>query len=399
MNMENKKEWFILLPSVFIWRKKDECLFYDSNTFQCKIVYIKNQDVDNFINRLRDIDNLYCIEITKTVNKELLFFLEELIDLKMGAIIHEEEMHGRRPIQLPPLLNLQSEVERLNNKELTDLTVGENILEYIHEIHIILSENPESKTILSVIHFIETLRKSNLYAIKISGDILILNRSVELWKLLNSMHAIKILMLDFKEDTFETLLKIRELNIENFSIFIRINYDFNKELLEKVENFLQSEKIPHEYEFVIANEKDFEEIQTKIQNIILESMNIKPVFNGDNNVFFENNVYLDENDIQASEMTKRNIFAHQVLNTNDFGKLTVTHNGKVYANPHFPPLGTVNDDVRLLVYKEMFTGTSWRRIRDMKPCCDCVYQWLCPSPSSYELEIGKPNLCHVKNDI
>ena len=70
--------------------------------------------------------------------------------------------------------------------------------------------------------------------------------------------------------------------------------------------------------------------------------------------------------------------------------------GKVYANVYHEPLGTIDDDIRELIYKEMDKGTSWRRIRDMKPCCDCVYQWLCPSPSNYELAIGKPNLCHVK---
>lgn len=34
--------------------------------------------------------------------------------------------------------------------------------------------------------------------------------------------------------------------------------------------------------------------------------------------------------------------------------------------------------------------------RVQNPCNACIYQWLCPSPSNYELAIGKPNLCHVK---
>jgi len=46
--------------------------------------------------------------------------------------------------------------------------------------------------------------------------------------------------------------------------------------------------------------------------------------------------------------------------------------------------------------KEMLDNTAWRKIRNDYPCCDCIYQWLCPSPSNYELAIGKPNLCHVK---
>jgi hypothetical protein len=35
-------------------------------------------------------------------------------------------------------------------------------------------------------------------------------------------------------------------------------------------------------------------------------------------------------------------------------------------------------------------------IRNQTPCDDCVYQWLCPSPSDYEIAISRPNLCHVK---
>lgn len=115
-----------------------------------------------------------------------------------------------------------------------------------------------------------------------------------------------------------------------------------------------------------------------------------------NYAFFNHHVFLNESDLNEIKLSKAEIFAHQALNTNDFGKLTIMPDGKVYANPHFPVLGTIEDDIRELVYKELVNGTSWRRIRDMKPCCDCVYQWLCPSPSDYELAIGKPNLCHIK---
>ena len=95
-------------------------------------------------------------------------------------------------------------------------------------------------------------------------------------------------------------------------------------------------------------------------------------------------------------MSKREIFAHQALNTNYFGKLTISSDGNVYSNINGKPLGTINDDVKQLILHEMENGSYWLKIRDMEPCCNCVYQWLCPSPSDYELQIGKPNLCHVK---
>ena len=50
------------------------------------------------------------------------------------------------------------------------------------------------------------------------------------------------------------------------------------------------------------------------------------------------------------------------------------------------------------IRNELKRGTSWRRTRDSLPVCkECLCKYLCPSPSNYELAIGKSNLCHVKS--
>ena len=393
----NKKKWFSLAPSVFIWRKKEQCLFYDSDTFRSKLLCVENSAIDGFISELQNIDNLYCIDITEKSDEKIISLLKEIIHLKMGRVVGEDEMHGKRPVQLPPLLNVQSDVERLQIEGITHLTIGENVLEYIHEVRIILSENIEPQTIQSILFFIESLRKSNLYSIKISGYTPDFNPLTVFWQSLHSMPALKTIELDFNDDILiDVLLGIKELAIENYKLQIQIGSDFNENYFDKVDNFLQSERITHAYEFAISSEDEFEKIRKKIKDFNPESMRIKPIFTGHNHTFFENSVYVDENDILNAEMTKKNIFAHQALNTNDFGKLTITSDGMVYANPRFPHLGTAEDDIRLLVYREISVGASWRRIRDMAPCSDCIYQWLCSSPSDYELELNKPNLCHVK---
>ena len=48
-----------------------------------------------------------------------------------------------------------------------------------------------------------------------------------------------------------------------------------------------------------------------------------------------------------------------------------------------------------LIQKEIEEGKSWLRVRNQEPCNACIYQWLCPSPSDYEIMIGQTNLCHV----
>ena len=76
---------------------------------------------------------------------------------------------------------------------------------------------------------------------------------------------------------------------------------------------------------------------------------------------------------------------------------SVLHNrDSVDENVNQEALGNINDDIRELIYYELVDGKSWHRIRNQAPCIDCIYQWLCPSPSNYEIAIGRPNLCHVK---
>ena len=88
---------------------------------------------------------------------------------------------------------------------------------------------------------------------------------------------------------------------------------------------------------------------------------------------------------------------HQKLNIQDFGKLTVMADGQIYANVNHEAIGNIKDTPHAIVYREITEGHSWLRIRDNKPCCECIYQWLCPTPSHYEDVIGKQNLCNIVN--
>lgn len=74
----------------------------------------------------------------------------------------------------------------------------------------------------------------------------------------------------------------------------------------------------------------------------------------------------------------------------------VLPDGRVYSNVNHPSLGTIKNLPIDIVYKEFTKGQSWFNVRKQKPCSDCIYQWLCPSPSNIELAIGKPNLCLMK---
>jgi pseudo-rSAM protein len=87
------------------------------------------------------------------------------------------------------------------------------------------------------------------------------------------------------------------------------------------------------------------------------------------------------------------------MNLYNYGKINIMPNGDAYANLNCPALGNIyTDSIYDIVHKEVEEGKSWLCIRDQAPCNSCVYQWLCPPPSNYEMDIGRPNLCHVKNN-
>lgn len=105
---------------------------------------------------------------------------------------------------------------------------------------------------------------------------------------------------------------------------------------------------------------------------------------------------MSREDVLSNPISIRDIFIHQTMNTNDYGKLSLMPNGDVYANLKHPKIGNIKvDNIDDIVLREMKRGQSWFRIRNQEPCNKCVLQWLCPSPSDYELAIGRPNLCGV----
>ena len=100
---------------------------------------------------------------------------------------------------------------------------------------------------------------------------------------------------------------------------------------------------------------------------------IEPEYRSDNLSFFEENVFLYEEDMLSKHLSMQDLMRNQILNSNDFGKLSVCSNGDMYTDELSSTVGNIwTNDVRKLIYKEMVEGHSWLRIRDQKPCCDYI---------------------------
>ena len=144
-----------------------------------------------------------------------------------------------------------------------------------------------------------------------------------------------------------------------------------------------------QFSLIVTSIQTYENAIEVVEAYSLEHTELIPAFTGDNRSFFEENLYMDVEELAEIALSKRDIFIRQTLNIADFGKLYIEPDGKVYANLN----GMIDDFPHDLVYRELTEGNAWLHIRNEEPCCECVYQWLCPSPSNYERVIGKPNLC------
>ena len=89
---------------------------------------------------------------------------------------------------------------------------------------------------------------------------------------------------------------------------------------------------------------------------------------------------------------------NKTLNGLFFGNIELLPDGSVWDNLNFEKIGLLHDDfadLMLAMYKEK---GAWFYKREQYPCNKCLYQWLCPPPSNYELVMNKPNLCHIVVD-
>lgn len=123
---------------------------------------------------------------------------------------------------------------------------------------------------------------------------------------------------------------------------------------------------------------------TDLNSVMSDDIDNIPLFTGSNFDFFHKNVFLSREELKQSGLSKRIIFAHQVLNTHYFGKLIILPNRNVYSNPSKTALGTIETPMIQLISTEFMNNHAWRVVRNSEKCQKCLYHGLCPSPTFYE---------------
>lgn len=394
-------------PYTCYFYKKEQVLLY--NTLDKKVVKIEVDETLQPIAEELAKEKIIPIHDEVLKNPTILHFIHVLKDTFNGDIL--PIVDGQIvPAIFHPIINNQRAFERLIKVD--KINIDNQVMNYLEEVYFYVNGSGEREAYppylqvpsymyqtdeingISLIKWLNSIHDKQINQLNIlGGDILTHPYYNEIINIAQrKSHEI---LLYYRYDLFKTEY-IHLLNdINRLVIVFPMHSDSPKGVMKEVLEL--QDKLNVQWIFLITSENEYLKAEALCEQKGITSYQFKPIYNGENLSFFENFIFMNEQEVQNLQPTKREIYANQKINRNEFGRITVLPNGDIFANPNKRKLGNIkNDRMHDIIYKELNEGSSWLSIRKEKPCCDCIYQWLCPSPSNYEWVIGKPNLCHIK---
>lgn len=411
--MEAKSYWFALKSYVYVEFKEENVLLYDTN--QGNRIESAQEKVITLVKQLYEPSNLGVIP----VNNEMLSdrcirdFMKEVAEKEMGDLM-DTACYPNKPIRLIPILSLQKDIDRHIEYEDKVAFIGRDISKYLTEINIYLTNtchqtcrhcssycnqihcctmnNPGNELTIEYLEkLLEQLRYTPVNTINIyGGDILNYSYWDELQRIASLYPKALHYYIDYKN------YRVNEF-LDSQRIDLIVNFPLDGYHFQTVWKQLKNKKF--RLHFIVEDEQQCSDAEHLIEEYGIEKYGIHPYYTGANIDFFQDNIYLNAEDIFDKTLSMREIFRNRKLNSNYFGTLYVLPDGTVKANMNTPALGNLAEDTVLdIIYKELIENTAWRITRNAHPCDKCIYQYMCPAPSDYERAIGRYNLCHVIND-
>ena len=375
--------WFTIEPYVFIDIKERFALLY--NTLDGVTIESDKEEVIKLLQGLFKEENCGVVLLTEEryKNKEISDFVQELRENFMGDIIDVAFSKGK-PVQLLPYFNFPNKQEIYKKHNFAPL---KNILDNLSEISIHIDS---TTNVSKLIPFLQSIPGNPTF--NIIGNIGKVINYAEILSCFEQRPSPKNIFCSYKY-----VIALQPAFENNFSYRISVNFPIDMQQWKNARLVLLNQTLPVEYIFDVSSKEERQQTEQFVEQFQIEKYRLNPVYTSKNIRFFEENVFLTKEDILSTRMSIKDFFARQAMNIYDFGKINIMPNGDTYANLNHPSLGNIyTDSIYEIVQKEIDEGKSWLRIRNQAPCNGCVYQWLCPPPSNYEIAIGRPNLCHVQ---
>lgn len=375
--------WFTIEPYVFVGLTNQSALLY--NTLDRVSIESDSEEVINLLRETLQVENNGVVLLTNERYKQkgINDFIFKLRNNFMGDIINVS-LSKAKPVQLLPYYNFPNKQDIYKKHNFTS---SKNVLENLSEISIHLDSTTDLR---KLIPFLQSISGNPIF--NIIGSLEEVSNYHELLSFFDQHPAPKNICCSYKD-----IINLQPIFENNFWYRISVHFPIDIKRWEHARKILVNQAFPVEYIFNVTSDEDSHQTEHIVDQFQIDKYRIVPLYTGDNILFFEENVFLKREDILFTSLTIKDFFSRQAINLYDFGKINIMPNGDVFANLNYPVLGNIyTDDIYKIVHKEVEEGKSWFRIRNQEPCCNCVYQWLCPPPSNYEISIGRPNLCHIK---
>jgi len=368
-----------LYSNTFVWYDDFSIVVYDSLHYNSK-VFDTTPGIITVCKHLLDPKNLYSVSVDlQNTDKRYIDFITELGNGVYGTI-HSDDKHI---MSLPPLLGFNPSYnehsQAFNPDEplvyTIDIYLGGNCPENDYYKH---SYYPKSSSnVLAFNDIYEFIERVNLYSTP-RLNIIVSNACEyqEFDKLYSYLNKL--------ENNIETYIRIEDKHeiLTNYCHKDGITLVVSPDKKEMVDNNKDLKLL-----YLISDDSDYVESEssTKLQYQLIN--------NGENTLYLQSVIKMSKEQIAQRELTKREIFAHKVLNIHSFGTLKVMPDGYVYSDCYKDAVGTTKNTVLEILSNEFERGGSWLNIRVKNECKCCPYNLLCPSESPIERSIGLKTIC------
>jgi pseudo-rSAM protein len=419
-----KKEpeyWLFLEPYVHVSLNKDSVLFY--NSLSGERFEIESESRAGRLSReLLLPENGYVAGVeTGDLNddgvKEL---VRKLRDLFMGELLKREWSTGK-PVNILPEPHFKSlfTKEMLAKPEAKDLIDFDN---YIHEIVFYINssgrdrsrkfsaapkqfvfpgdtlDRPAELPLNKIEAFIQDIIRFKITHLHVSGsDIFHYSEFEALDKIITRTGipvTYNLTAAQYDPVVAGILLNNRAARLSVHFTFPLNTGEFNSLLTELTEkNWFKRV----DFHFLVSSQEELAAAREVISATGLPHAYLSPFYTGDNFDFFRDAIFITKEDILASTPSQNQVYSRISVNESDFGRFIILPDGIIYANLNDPPAGELGSQrLEELIVKEMLEGVSWTRTRkSVAPCSRCLYYFLCPPVSSYELIMKRFNFCDV----
>ena len=419
--MKGKHQWLFLEPYTHLLRRNGSVLLYNSVSREV-LEYTNSDAIDELAGKLEDPSNGYVIPISadQLTKEEIANFVSQLRQTFMGDLLDSTLSKGKPVNVLPEAIVKHSLEKRIPSSPTLVSTVEPH--HYIRELTFFVN----SSTKESLEPYSKAFRQFSYPACYTASDeIMDINLVNSLIKEVDSygpsmIHISGANILQYPD--FDQLIKVMastpypkkyHLFLPNWetpkvqqllakrktTLALYISFPINPEII--IHNLRSLNELKHlkkiEFNLIVRDEKDLQMALEIIQMLELQNSYFKPYFTGENLDFFRENIFVTKEEILAAQPDQQQVLSRLSVNENDFGKFSVMPQGEIFANLNDPKVGNANEhSLAQLVEMEISDGQSWKRTRArVKPCQNCLYHFLCPPISSYELYMKRFNFCDV----